>query len=49
MEENMFYRTAESVKEVTVVGDHNHSVAVVVQEILKPCDGLKVQVVGRLV
>ena len=40
---------ADPVQEITVVADHDHGVFKIDQEVLQPCDGVQIQVVGRLV
>ena len=37
------------VQEITVMGDNDNGIVKVDQELFKPCDGIQIQVVGRLV
>ena len=40
---------ADVVEEVAVVGYHDDRAEVLGQEVLQPCDGVNIQMVGRLV
>ena len=40
---------ADFIKEITVVRHHDNGIFKVNQKFLKPCDGVQIQVVGRLV
>ena len=37
------------VQKITVMGDNDNGIVKVDQELFKPCDGIQIQVVGRLV
>ena len=40
---------ADLVQEITVMGNHDHRIFKIDQKFLQPCDGVQVQMVGRLV
>ena len=41
--------SADLIQEITVVGDRDHCVVEIDQKFLQPCDGIQIQMVGRLV
>ena len=40
---------ADLIQEITVMGYHDYSVIKINQEFFQPCNGIEIQVVGRLV